>query len=69
MKLAARGLALTLFASKGEPCNRNNNAPIDNFSAMNWNFCAASASLAAALRRACQFFNVQGSPLCQLAAV
>ena len=69
MKLAARGLALTLFASKGEPCNRNNNAPIDNFSAMNWNFCAASASLGAALRRACRFFNVQGSPLCQLAAV
>jgi len=50
------------FASKGEPWTRNNNTPIDNFSAMNWSCCAASALLAGAPRRACQFFDVPRSP-------
>jgi hypothetical protein len=62
IKLVARCLALTPFAPKGEPCTRNNNTPIDNFSAMNWSYFAASASLAAAHRRACRFFDVPGSP-------
>jgi hypothetical protein len=69
IKRAARGLALTPFAAKGEPCPRNNTTPIGNFSAMSWNCCAALASLAAAPRRACRFFGVPGSSARQLAAI
>jgi hypothetical protein len=68
-KLAAQDFAPTPFAAKGEPCPRNNNTPIDNFSAMNWSCCAASASLVAAPRCACRFFDVPGSLACQLAAI
>lgn len=55
--------------SKGEPCPRHNNRPIDNFSAMSWSCCAASASLAAAPRGACRFFDAPGFLACQLAQV
>ena len=61
--------ALGETSSKGEPCTRDNNTPIGNFSAMNWTCCPASASLAAAPRRACRFFDVPGSPACKLAAI
>ncbi len=66
---AARGLALTPFATKGDPCIRNRKKPIDNFFAMNWSCCAASASRAAAPRRACRFFDVPGSSASRLAAI
>jgi len=69
IKRAARSLALTPFAAKGEPCTRNNTTPIDSFSAMSWRCCAASASLAAAPRRACRFFDGPGSPARQVAAI
>jgi hypothetical protein len=62
-------LALTPVSSKGEPCPRNNNTLIGNFSAMSWSCCDASASLAATRRRACRLFDVPGSFACQLAAI
>src|ERR1700729_3390865 len=59
----------TPLALKGELCARNNNTPIDDFSGMNWSCCTASASLAAAPRRACQLFDVPASSACQRAAM
>ena len=63
------GLAPTSFAPKGDPCPRNLNTLLDSFCAMNWNCCAASASLAAAPRRVCRSFGAPGSIACQRAAI